>query len=377
MKKINIKLLKKYVNNDVLEGYSKEALEDDKDFMIAVFGYTNNPDFYDSCSDRLKKDYDFVKYLIWKFKSHSDFIIKVANNYLSNNNYEEDEIDEDEEVNEIEFNILMAKLLPEALAWPYSVKSETAYFLKRVEIEMSKVEDPEIESSIGLGFLLMFDSYDSSDIILNFYAEQMIKEIIKDSEIDCEVMVHNQFKTPDALKKVGICNYIINFLSGYDNTLSSYVSTHPSLMNSIKSIIEEAIKDWDRYVTYKEPYRYNMMLGIVHDYMNMADSEMEESEILYYVAAELGVRDKVAYYDNLGLAGTDLSLDYDYEFIDEMVRSSLKDNLKEQLVYLNVKKIMINRLFSSNPTDLYSIINPNGGEAKDDSKCKIIKLYFE
>lgn len=39
------------------------------------------------------------------------------------------------------------------------------------------------------------------------------------------------------------------------------------------------------------------MLNMVHEYMSISDSGMEENEILYYVAKELEITEKVKQYD--------------------------------------------------------------------------------
>ena len=56
-----------------------------------------------------------------------------------------------------------------------------------------------------------------------------------------------------------------------------------------------------------------------------------------------------------------------------MVRFEIQRNLKERLVYLRVKKIIMNQLFSDKPSDLYSLIDDEP-KSKGTSICKIIKL---
>ena len=172
-------------------------MENAKNFIMGIINYTNDSNIYNSCSDELKKDYDFVKYLVLKFKDNTDFITMVADYYLDNT---------DTEIERIELNILMSQLLPNGLASKYGISSEAAYYTKRVEIEIAKAKDSSLESMIGEGFLLIFDSYNSSDIILKYYAESMINEIIKDNNINFEKMLHTQFKTPNKIDEFGVNN---------------------------------------------------------------------------------------------------------------------------------------------------------------------------
>ena len=69
MKNIDASLIEKYINGDDLGEYSIEQLENDKDFMTSVINYTNDVKMYSLCSDELKKDYEFVKYLVLDRKS--------------------------------------------------------------------------------------------------------------------------------------------------------------------------------------------------------------------------------------------------------------------------------------------------------------------
>ena len=157
--------------------------------------------------------------------------------------------------------------------------------------------------------------------------------------------------------------------------LSSYISTNLDLINNIRNKIKNIQTNWDKYKENDERKRYNNMLDMVHEYMGISKSNMFEADILYFVAKELRIKDKVKYYDNPFPKEEEFSFDDDDEVVDDMVRFELEHSLKERLVYFNVKKIMLNQLFSSNPTDLYSIIS-NGEDNNQDnsSSCKIIKL---
>ena len=366
MIKIDISLVRKYINGEELGNYSREQLENDKDFIMEVINNTNNPNIYFSCSERLKKDYNFVKFLVLKFWYDAEFIKKVADYYLNN---------VDSEIERIELNILMSELLPNDLSNKYKVSSETAYCAKRVAIEIAKAEDPNLEAKIGKGFLLIFDSYNGSDIILKYYAKKMIDEIIKDNDINFETMLHNQFKSPLKIEEKGINNYIINFIGYYDSMLSSYISTHLDLISNIRNEIRNIQSNWNKYKMADEAKRYNSMLNMIHEYMSISESSMSETELLYFVAKELGVKDKVEHYDNPYSSEEEFSFDFDEEVIEDMIQYEIENNLKERIVYLNVRKIMMNQLFSSKPADLYSIINVDEDKKPNNSgKTKIINF---
>lgn len=374
MKKIDISLVKKYVNGEDLGEFTSEQLENDKDFMMWVISYTNDIKMYSFCSESVKLNYEFVEYLVLKFKDNSEFIMTVAENYLDN-------ADTDWESKEL--SIIMEKVLPKELAEKYEVLNETSYFTKRLEVEIAKAKDSKLESMVGMGFLLMFDQYNGSDIILDYYANNMVGEIIRDNNINFEKMLHTQFKSASKITEMGINNYIVNFISCYDSMLSSYVSTHLDIIKPIANRIKRIQDDWDKYLSVDETRRYNNMLDMVHEYMSMSDSNMGENEVLYYVANELGIKEKIKQYDGSKKMEENFKEEYGYDFSDaadeevmeDMVRFEIERNIKERLVYLTVKKIVINQLFSDKPSDLYSLVGdaeqeqPNGK-----TRHKVIKF---
>ena len=374
MKKIDISLVKNYVNGEDLGEFTIEQLENDKDFMMSVISYTNDIKMYSFCSDKVKQDYEFVKYLVLKFKDNSDFITLVADNYLDNT-----ETDWESK----ELSIIMERALPRELSEKYQVLNEISYFTKWLEIEIVEAKDSKLESMVGMGFWLIFDQYKGSNIILDYFANNMIGEIIRDNNINFEKMLHTQFKSADKITEMGINSYIVKFIGFYDSMLSSYVSTHIDIIKPIANKIKLIQDDWDKYSCVDESKRYNKMLDMVHEYMSMSNSNMTENEVLYYVANELGIAKKVKQYDGSKDIeekfkeeyGFNFADDTDEEVMEDMVRFEIERNIKERLVYLTVKKIIINQLFSDKPSDLYSLIgNEEQKQSNGKTRCKIVKL---
>jgi len=82
------RLIYDYVNGNYIEDISK--LRNDYMFMMDVINYTNDRHIYYLCSDEVKCNYEFVKFLINKFKNKKQFICYVVDKYL--NNTPEDDI---------------------------------------------------------------------------------------------------------------------------------------------------------------------------------------------------------------------------------------------------------------------------------------------
>ncbi|MBR2712718.1 MAG: hypothetical protein IKE73_03320 [Bacilli bacterium] len=379
MKKIETSLINKYINGDDIEGYTLEELENDSSFMKAVIHFTNDPKMYSLCSDNLKKDYDFVRFLINKFESNSTFIMEVANYFLSNT---------DNDIQKKELSIMMEDKLPEKLSFNYRIANQASYLETRVEIEALEIQKPSTEASLGMGFIYVFDLYNDSSIIVNDYAKRMINEIIEDNLSDFNTALHKIFEGPEQLQKMGVNNFLIDEIGNHDQMLSSYVSVHPELIEKYKEKIDNILENWDKYEAQAEEKRYDNMFAMVHEYLSMVDTNMTEQSVLYYAANELGIRGKLQYYDEKeelkfidedyeieGFKLSDYIMLVNDEEIKEEIEWSINTSLKERSIYLNVKKIMINQIFYSKPTDVYSLISATKQNAKKGkSDCQIIKL---
>ena len=103
MKIYNSKLIHDYINGNDIIDYDIEELENDYRFMMKVIDYTKNKNMYNLCSDEVKKNYTFVKFMIEKFKDDVNFIAKVADYYLDQTN--------DEDITYNELNIIMDSIV--------------------------------------------------------------------------------------------------------------------------------------------------------------------------------------------------------------------------------------------------------------------------
>ena len=361
MKKYNKEIINNYINGLKIKEYSIDELEDDKDFMIQVIEATNDKNFYKLCSENIKKDYSFVKYLITKFKNDISYICDVADFYIDNT---------EDEISRIELVIVMLNLTnnkDDEKHNDYEVIINTIFATKRVQIEMGKTElnDEFASDEIGMGFLLMYDSYNSSKIILDFYAKKMINEIFKEFDMNLENVLHQQFNNPDEINKLGINKYMLNFISNYDSMLASYLSSNIYLMKDFKNKIEQIQNNWETYINNNEAKRYNLILNKVHDYMEQVKFEgmLSETDLLYYIGNKLGIASKIAKYDGISseLAEDIITLD------DELVKDALKTSFIDKVHYNNIKRIISSLAFSDENVELIDSVSEN-------KEGKILKL---
>lgn len=349
MKKYSIKNINDYINGEIVEGYSIEELENDKEFMMLVIKKTNDKNFYKLCSKELKKDYEFVKYLILKFKDDIEYICKVADFYLK---------DLEDDLTRTELLIIMTELTKNNKEKnnDYKIILDSVFKFKRVKIEMGKIEQGEEYSrEVGMGFIVIFDQYNKNKTIIEFYAKRMIEEIFKEYDIDLETMLHNRFKSPEEIDKMGINNYIIEFISYYDPMLSSYLSTNIELMIELKNKIENIQKRWNINKSIEDAKKYRLLFEKVHDYIIEygSNSILGETTIIYYIAQQLGITKQLMKYDGMII---------EPEIDEEFIIDTLKDNFEDNILVRNVRKIMEEIIFSDSMPE-----EPN-------TKCKIINI---
>ena len=112
--------------------------------------------------------------------------------------------------------------------------------------------------------------------------------------------------------------------------------------------------------------------------MENTDSVMTETDILYYVAKQLGIAEKLAYYDGLSneffediIEDIDMT-DLDYSN-DDFVNFTINNSIAERKYYLDVKKIMLNSLFGNGQ---FRIPQTKDTNSLKRGKSKILKIDF-
>lgn len=374
MKKYSKELINKYIKGEDIKNYQIEELEDDKDFMIQVIKETNDKKIYNLCSEKVKKDYEMVKFMALAYNNDLKFIADIADKYLK---------DAGDSLERIELALIMLDLTlkkDNEKATKYKMIIDTIFFSKRLEIEICKAKqnDDDYSREVGMGFWYMFDLYNSSDIVIKYFAKKTIEAIFSEYDINLEQLLHSKFKKDEDIDLQGINNYMINFLGMYDHMLSSYISTHIELLSDFSDKISDVINNWENYNEKEEEKRYNGMIEQVHNYMENADSIMTETDILYYVARQLGIDEKLAYYDGIFneiyadiIQGIDIK-DLD-NVNDDFVTFTINNSIAERKYYLDVKRIMLNSLFGNEQS---KILPTNDINISKNDKCKILKIDF-
>lgn len=374
MKKYSKELINKYIKGENIENYQIEELENNKDFMIQVIKETNDKNIYNLCTEKVKKDYEMVKFMVLTYNGDLNFITDIADKYLKETG---------DSLERIELALIMLDLTlkkDNEKATKYKMIVDTIFSSKRLEIEICKAKqnDDDYSREVGMGFWYMFDLYNSSDIVIKYFAKKTIETIFSEYDINLEQLLHSKFKNAKDIDLQGINNYMINFLGMYDHMLSSYISTHIELLSDFSDKISDVINNWKNYNEREERKRYNGMIEQVHNYMENADSIMTETDILYYVARQLGIDEKLAYYDGISNEiYADIIQGIDIKYLDnandDFVTFTINNSIAERKYYLDVKRIMLNSLFGNEQSKIFPTNDIN--ISKND-KCKILKIDF-
>ena len=337
MRKNNKETIKKYINGETIEEYNIEDLENDAQFMMSVIKETNDKNFYKLCSEKVKQNYGFVKFMIKKFKKNIEFIDIVAQHYIDHT---------EEEIQELELLIIMNEITKEnkEINGKYNLFLDTKYEYKKLQIELTKneIEDEYAKQRLGMGFFLIFDNYTDSKIILNFFAKKMVSDITDEYDIDLEKVLNKRFNSLKEIEIIGINTYLLNFISKYDSMLSSYLSTNIELLSEMKEKVKSIINKSQKNRIYEDSKRYSILFERINDYMSEfgKDSIFDETALIYYVAHELCLTKSIKKYDIYGQTNPEKEIDY------EFISDTIKMNIKEQIHYRNVRKIMEDVIFS-------------------------------
>ena len=334
------KIVNDYINGQPFDENFLEKLENNKKFMMAVINKSCDYRLYNLCSEKLKTNKEFVKFLIFKFKDNLDFICEVANYLIKNN---------ENNLDRIEIIIIMCKLIESdnERKIHYLLCAESIYQYERIQIEYIRNNSSEYDVNvIGMGFYLLFDKYNDNEEVLYFFADKMLRSLIDEKTIDLEKILHDQFDSPEEIDNLRINDYLLNIVSTYDSMLSSYISIHIDLLTNLRKTISHIQKRWNYYLDYQESKRFLKMFDAVHNYLtNEEYGLLDETTLIYYVGKQLGVSNQISKHDTIRYLKFDKLIDD----IDEgYVRDILEVSFQDRIILKNVKKIMSDILLDKN-----------------------------
>lgn len=242
----NKKMIWDYINGHYVENIDK--LENDYKFMMDVISITRDKNLYNLCSDDIKKNYEFVKFMINTFSDDKKFVKEIAVQYLKVTN------NEDTTYKELIF------ILCDIYEKDKEKDEYLIYFIKRAAIVtcerilinsiIEEEKDINIKKLYGKGFILYQTSeFGRSNVMIKYIAKILLEEIFyEDSNLSIEELIHKRFSSLDKLDRYGIKNFIFTYVSDRDSYLATYLSTNIEVISDIEKKIRYIRNNWDNYI---------------------------------------------------------------------------------------------------------------------------------
>lgn len=283
MLKYNKQTLLNYINGLDTPGFELDELENDKNFMMEAIAFAKDKNMYDLCSDELKKDYEFVKFMITTFSSDKKFIEEIAEDFI-------EDLDEEDIVYK-ELSVLMTSLLSKRELNTFNGRA-LAFYVKEC-VGLSALEESgeldDVLPNFGKGFFVLQTKYETSDIIQRFFAERFLSDIFFNGKMNFEELIHSKAKDIKDIDKVGETIFLLNIINETDPNLYDYTAVHIELLRPISKELDKVKKRWDSYV-YDRDFRrvtifYQEAYKIIEEYqVDICD------DICEYVKIKLGLQ---------------------------------------------------------------------------------------
>lgn len=280
-----------YITGGDIPDFSLDDLENDPIFMENVIKTCRDKNMYSLCSDEVKKDYFFTRFLLETFNDDIEFCEMVADSFIK--------LSDPNAIEVKEISIIMDKIFKKTKEVNvFSIKALTFYMEEMSTLNEAKRRLEKENDNFGMGFCLLQIDIPGSDAIHEYFATKMIDEIFF-TKRNFIASIHKRFKTYDELESYGINNYIIETIGLYDEALAAYVVTHMNVIDGIKKELKGLQKNWildeqriyiDKIDTF---YRY------VEEEMDthFIQVRYNEFDAIRYIIKKLNIEDIFKKYD--------------------------------------------------------------------------------
>lgn len=333
MKKYSKQLIFDYINGNDIENFTIEELENDYIFMMEAIKYSKDKKLYNLCSLEVKNNYEFIKFMILTFKEDETFIIKLAKEYLENTT--------EDDITHKELTIIMSNILGKNIDSElccFKTKAFYFYALERLEIEicLQKEKDEYKLIEYGKGYCFVLDEYGNNEIITNFFAKKFIEEIFYDSEYNFEELIHLKNKNFDSIEKMGINNYLINYIRKFDNNLANYVCCHLNILDNIKKDLLFVKHNWSYYINNLNERRLDIIENETRNYIeeNNLENQINYIEIIKLALKELNLIELYEIYNDFMYLEEDFGIEQNNNVI----------NISELKCLIFTKNLIVNLL---------------------------------
>ena len=372
--KYSKQLIFDYVNGNDIVGYNIEELENDMEFMIEVIDFTNDKNMYSS--EKIKKNYELVKFMVQKFKDDKNFIIELSKNFIKNSPYLC--------YDSVELSILMSDITgednTEDLDYFGKVLMPKNIFFEKINYTASLIAQKN--RNLDMGFIVFQDALKDRTIILDFVAKEFIKKIFYSSEeYTFEELIHKNIKNFDSVKQRGINNYLINYIGNYDKYLADYIMVHLNVLDDLKKELNRVSKEWNKYLNRLNITRVEIAIEEINEYFlnNSSVSSFSFIQLMEHLIKKYKVEDifhNNEQYQNL----VNLDLSFDDEDSKKQNEKIIIDKNNPSLIdikYLEFGDKIFKKLFEKDVIDKSFLDDGYIDKKPKKNKAKVIKIDFK
>ena len=275
-----------YIMGNDIKNFDVEDLENDWQFMKAVIECSNDKKMYHFCSDSVKNNYEFIKFLVSKFYYDLDFIIPIVEDFLLIHKNDEDNLES------FELAILLSNLpVKDERLENYKALANVFYTAHEIQVNytLSLSDNEKFKYEVGKGFLISKFKYSQSKIITDYIAKKNVEKIFYLTDNSLEELLHKNFENVDSITNIN--SFLINHLLMIDKYLGNYISANVNLLNDIKKEIVKIKNNWNFYIQSINDDKVDIFLKELSDYANKFDLNMFYSiaHLANYVIKELSL----------------------------------------------------------------------------------------
>lgn len=372
-KNYSSKLVFDYITGNEITGYNIDDLENDYEFMIQVIKHTKDKNMYNLCSKEVQTNYKFVKFMIETFKNDLKFICDVADNYLKT--VPSESIDGIEIMIQAAEKIEYRKVLenPKLASFSLYAKTMSSVELYQVSNALDMLDDKELKEELGLGFAYIADKFENRETICNYFAKEYISQIFYEhSKYNLEELLHKNHKDFNEIKSQGIENYLIDYISQFDDYLAQYISEHINVLHDLKKDVERVGRNWNIYIDRINEEKVGIFNEKVSKYVEKHSENISETLLICYVIEKLGLNEIFIKHDKffrecMPFSDEPNPIDIKDIFITEEDLSCIEVN---DIKCIKFAQDLAKKLFESDIVGL----NPNPKKEIKNVKSKILKF---
>lgn len=267
-----------YIVNDYLNGKIKDInkindLYNDMEFMKRLLMQTRKIEYYKLCSNELKSDLKFVKFLASMFEDNLNFIFEVFNNYVHIKGERNLELVEvlykakeflDTREKEIDITYTMA------------YRRRMIYYNEYMQDKINSYLD-EFDSTYKnenlFGFNIMKTVFKKYKHAPEYFADYYLSKIFRNRYF--EEYIHDKYKTQDELNADDSIIVLQEFVKFHDLGLYNYCLTHKELLESKLMQLRDVKINFNKYLEDKKEDKAAKFNKELVDYLEKENIELD------------------------------------------------------------------------------------------------------